>query len=128
MEKITGILKALSDETRLRILNLLYQQELCVCDIVETLGITQAKASRHLIYMKNAGFLKDRKQAQWVYYALQQDHQLKFMDHLVYDQLRNMPVCKADLEMLHARLEEKNRAHGELCSCENKRGQSNNER
>jgi Predicted transcriptional regulators len=54
MENITEILKALSDETRLRILNLLYEKELCVCDIMGTLEITQAKASRHLIYLRNA--------------------------------------------------------------------------
>jgi ArsR family transcriptional regulator, arsenate/arsenite/antimonite-responsive transcriptional repressor len=54
MENLLDVLKALSDETRLRILNLLYERELCVCDVMETLQITQAKASRHLIYMKNA--------------------------------------------------------------------------
>jgi len=54
MENLVDVLKALSDETRLRILNLLYEQELCVCDVMETLQISQAKASRHLIYLKNA--------------------------------------------------------------------------
>jgi ArsR family transcriptional regulator, arsenate/arsenite/antimonite-responsive transcriptional repressor len=51
MEKLLDALKALPDETRLRILNLLYEKELCVCDIMETLKISQAKASRHLIYL-----------------------------------------------------------------------------
>lgn len=55
MEKLIDMVKALSDETRLRIVNLLYERELCVCDIMGTLQITQAKASRHLIYMKRSG-------------------------------------------------------------------------
>lgn len=59
MEKLVDMLNALSDETRLRILNLLYERELCVCDIMGTLQITQAKASRHLIYMKNAGLYEE---------------------------------------------------------------------
>jgi len=58
------MVKALSDEIRLRIVNLLYERELCVCDIMETLQIIQVKASRHLIYMKNAGLYIKRK-----YYA-----------------------------------------------------------
>ena len=98
MKNLMDVLKALSDETRLRILNLLYEQELCVCDIMETLQITQAKASRHLIYLKNAGLVKDRKHAQWAYYSLAKDESLKFIDCLVYDNLRGLESYKNDLE------------------------------
>ncbi len=98
MENLLDVLKALSDETRLRILNLLYDRELCVCDVMATLQITQAKASRHLIYLKNAGLVKDRKQAQWVYYSLAKDDHLRFIDPLVYDNLRSLPVYQQDLE------------------------------
>jgi len=108
VEKLVEVLKALSDETRLRILNLLYEKELCVCDVMETLQITQAKASRHLIYMKNAGLVKDRKQAQWAYYAMQKDERLKFIDSLVYDNLRSLELYQGDLENLHTWLEQKN--------------------
>jgi ArsR family transcriptional regulator, arsenate/arsenite/antimonite-responsive transcriptional repressor len=102
MEKLLDVLKALSDETRLRILNLLYERELCVCDIMETLQIPQAKASRHLIYLKNAGLVKDRKYAQWAYYSISKDERLKFIDSLVYDNLRNQEPYKMDLENLNA--------------------------
>ena len=108
MENLTNILKALSDETRLRILNLLYERELCVCDVMETLQITQAKASRHLIYMKNAGLVKDRKQAQWAYYAMQKDEGLNFIDRLICDNLRGMELYQGDLENLNKWLEQKN--------------------
>lgn len=107
MEKLSDILKALSDETRLRILNILYEKELCVCDIMEALQISQAKASRHLIYMKNAGLLKDRRNAQWVYYSVVSDEGTKFIDSLVYDDLRNMEPYKGDLQNLNHWLEHK---------------------
>ena len=107
MEKLLDVLKALSDETRLRILNLLYEKELCVCDVMETLQITQAKASRHLIYLKNAGLVKDRKYAQWAYYSMSKDERMKFIDSLVYDNLRNLELYKKDLENLNGWLNHK---------------------
>lgn len=107
MEKLLDVLKALSDETRLRILNLLYEKELCVCDVMETLQISQAKASRHLIYLKNAGLVKDRKHAQWAYYALTRDDRLLFIDHLVHDNLRNIEPYKKDLENISGWLRNK---------------------
>ncbi|MDQ2087794.1 metalloregulator ArsR/SmtB family transcription factor [Herbivorax sp. ANBcel31] len=97
MEAVVDVLKALADETRLRIINLLYEGEMCVCDIVETLEITQTKASRHLIYLKNAGLVKHRKKAQWVYYSLIEEEGNQFIDKLVYDKLRSMDFFVSDL-------------------------------
>ena len=62
--------KALADETRLRILKLLSRRELCVCQIVEVLGIGQSKASRHLAHLKNARVVTDRRDGLWTYYCL----------------------------------------------------------
>lgn len=70
MEELTTIFKALSDETRLRIVKLLEQGELCVCDIVAALDMVQPKVSFHLSALKDAGFLKDRKQGRWIHYSL----------------------------------------------------------
>lgn len=100
MKTLVVTMKALSDETRLRIINLLFVKELCVCDIMETLQITQAKASRHLIYLKNAGLVTDRKQAQWVYYSIARDEESKFIDALVYDKLRKINTFHEDLDRL----------------------------
>ena len=108
MEKLLNALKALSDETRLRILNLLFEKELCVCDIMEALQISQAKASRHLIYLKNAELLKDRKHAQWVYYSIAFDERMKFIDSLVYDNLRKMELYQNDMQNLNYWLKHKN--------------------
>jgi ArsR family transcriptional regulator, arsenate/arsenite/antimonite-responsive transcriptional repressor len=66
------VFKALADETRLRILALLSRGEVCVCDIHETLGIPQSKASRHLAYLRRVGLVHDRKAGLWVYYSLAQ--------------------------------------------------------
>jgi len=105
MDKLLDILKALSDETRLRILNLLYERELCVCDVMNILQISQAKASRHLIYLKKAGLVKDRKYAQWAYYSVHKDERFKFIDALVYDNVRNMDPYADDLKNLMDRLQ-----------------------
>ncbi|MHC4198059.1 MAG: ArsR/SmtB family transcription factor [Planctomycetota bacterium] len=71
MDGAVALFKALSDETRLRILRLLAKGgELCVCDLVAALDITQSKASRHLIYLKHVGLVKDRREGLWSYYSL----------------------------------------------------------
>jgi len=70
MNDLLNIFKALSDETRIRILKLLEAGELCVCDIVAALDMIQPKVSFHLCVLKEAGLLKDRKQGKWIHYRL----------------------------------------------------------
>jgi ArsR family transcriptional regulator len=70
MQELLNIFKALSDETRLRILKLLEHGELCVCDIVAALDTIQPKVSFHLSALKGAGLLRDRKQGRWTHYRL----------------------------------------------------------
>jgi len=79
MVKMSIIFKALSDETRLRIVRLLEHGELCVCDIVAALDVVQPKASFHLGVMKEAGFIKDRKQGKWIHYSLNEADLFKRM-------------------------------------------------
>lgn len=63
--------KVLADEARIKMLWLLFNhRELCVCDIMEALEITQSKASRHLITLRHAGLVTDRKEGLWSYYQL----------------------------------------------------------
>lgn len=68
--KLIEILKALSDETRLRILSQILKNEMCVCEIEECLELTQSNASRHLTVLKKAGILESYKNAQWSYYRI----------------------------------------------------------
>lgn len=70
MRQTTELLKALTDETRLRILALLGQGELCVCDLIAVLQLPQSTVSRHLSLLKNAGWVTDRRQGLWMYYHL----------------------------------------------------------
>ena len=70
MEDILNVFKALSEETRLRILKLLEHGELCVCDIVAALDMIQPKVSFHLAVLKEAGLIKDRKQGRWTHYRI----------------------------------------------------------
>lgn len=62
--------KALADETRLRILALLLEGELCVCEIMAALELPQSTISRHLAYLRNSGWAKGRRQGAWMYYQL----------------------------------------------------------
>ena len=107
MIDIVDQLKALSDESRLRIVNLLYDRELCVCDILKVLDITQTKASRHLAYLKNNAFVKDRKEAQWSHYTLikKENELLKL---LVENYLRKEDMYQEDLKKLEKYFELKN--------------------
>ena len=70
MKKIAQKFKALSDETRLRILALLSVDEMCVCDLMAILDLPQSTVSRHLAYLRNAGWVEDRRQGVWMYYRL----------------------------------------------------------
>jgi ArsR family transcriptional regulator len=64
------LFKALSDKTRLRILNLLRTGELCVCDLVSVLDVPQPTVSRHLAYLRKVGLVTVRKEGVWCYYQL----------------------------------------------------------
>ena len=70
------IFKALSEEPRVRILNLLnYHGEMCISDIEQILDYTQTKTSRHMSYLKNAGIVGFRKSDQWIFYYIQDEVQ-----------------------------------------------------
>lgn len=70
MKKIARIFKALSDETRLRIISLLTVGELCVCDLMAILQLPQSTVSRHLAYLKNVALVDDRREGVWTHYKL----------------------------------------------------------
>ncbi len=68
--EITDIFKMLTDETRIRILNVLRENQLCVCEVQAVLAISQTNASKHLNKLKAAGLITDEKKSQWAYYYL----------------------------------------------------------
>lgn len=73
MRELVRVFKALSDETRLRMMMLLSKGEFCVCEIMQALDISQSRASRNLGILKDAGLLVDRRNGLWVHYSLRQD-------------------------------------------------------
>ena len=70
MNTTTDLFKALAHQTRLNILSLLLDGEVCVCRIMAILQLPQSTASRHLAILKNAGLVKDRPDGTWVHYSL----------------------------------------------------------
>lgn len=69
-ELMEELFKVLGDENRLRILNLLRKEELCVCEIIAILQATQSNVSRHLGKLKSEGIVIFEKRAQWIYYSI----------------------------------------------------------
>ncbi len=95
--------QSLADETRLRILSLLLaEQELCVCDIMAVLQLPQSTVSRHLSHLRNAGWLRVRREAVWIYYSIArplgplQQSLLPILRHFLHE----ADMAKADLERL----------------------------
>jgi ArsR family transcriptional regulator, arsenate/arsenite/antimonite-responsive transcriptional repressor len=99
---VVYIFKALADENRIRILNLLKNGELCVCDIEAVLGIKQSNASRHLNRLKTAEIIVSEKKSQWVYYRLNDNifKRFPFLSIIVSDEVEKISICKDDLELL----------------------------
>ena len=69
-ERAIELFHALSDETRLEIIELLRRGERCVCELTDTLDAAQSRLSFHLRVLKDAGIVRDRKDGRWVYYKL----------------------------------------------------------
>jgi ArsR family transcriptional regulator len=76
-------LKALSDETRLRILNILLERECCVCEVMQALDISQTRASRNLAALHDAGFLRLRKDGLWSLYSIDKDGMQEYLTDLM---------------------------------------------
>lgn len=83
LQKVEGAFKALADETRLRILNLLLERECCVCEVMQALGISQTRASRNLSALHDAGFLKLRKDGLWSLYSIDRERMKEHLSNLV---------------------------------------------
>ena len=94
-EKLLHTFKALSEESRLRILMLLKHGELCVCDIAENLDMTQPNISFHLSMLKEAGLIEDRKQGRWTYYSLNEsDLFIRFLLIGIFEKIGTRPLKK----------------------------------
>ena len=83
MRQTIRTFKALSDETRLRILNILLERECCVCEVMQALDVSQTRASRNLTALYEAGFLKLRKAGSWSLYSIDRDEMNEYLTDLL---------------------------------------------
>jgi ArsR family transcriptional regulator len=70
LAEMENLFMALSDQTRLRLLNLMREEEICVCFFTEALGESQPKISRHLAYLRKAGLVTARREGKWMHYRI----------------------------------------------------------
>ena len=107
MRDVIKAFKSLSDETRLRILNLLLERESCVCEVMQALEISQTRASRNLNELYDAGFLKMRKDGLWSLYSIDEEGMAGYRSGLVEavrKALENNEIAALDKERLILRL------------------------
>lgn len=103
MRELVKLLKVLSDESRLRVLNLLRQRECCVCEVMQVLGISQSKASRILAALYDVGLLKLRREGRWALYSVDPAPAKDYVDDIltgVGRALAGNPVAARDIERL----------------------------
>ena len=68
LPRLLAVTKALADESRVRILFVLRGRELCVCQIIELLGLAPSTVSRHMAILRQSGLVESRKEGRWIYY------------------------------------------------------------
>ena len=104
MNQLTNIFKLLSDETRLRMLVLLHQKELCVCELSGILDVPQPRISKNLSKLRDLNLVTDMRQEKFVFYTLKKDNPLLVHTlQSIMDHLDDYPILVAD----HIRLEDK---------------------
>nr|WP_175429447.1 metalloregulator ArsR/SmtB family transcription factor [Clostridium acetireducens] len=101
MYKLTNFFKLLSDETRLRIMVLLFHEKLCVCELCGIMDISQPKVSKHLAKLRNMAIVKDERREQFIFYYLNiEDEVLKKLLKDIVDNIEEYSVLKSDVEKI----------------------------
>ncbi len=103
MREFTKLLKVLSDESRLRVLNLLQERECCVCEVMQVLAISQSKASRILSALYDVDLLTLRREGRWALYSIKSQATPDYAQDIlagVRKALAANPVAAEDLERL----------------------------
>lgn len=103
MEETLKIVKALSDSSRLRALAALRGGELCVCQIIELLGLAPSTVSKHMSLLREAGLVEGEKRGRWVYYKLKEaadDPERAQLLDWVFNSIKDTRQVKGDLERI----------------------------
>ncbi len=100
LDIIVKLYKALADENRIRILNLLMFRTCCVCELAEIIGIKEASISRHMKILREARFISDEKIQNWVIYSINKniEEDNKFFLNHIKKSLLNDPKAVKDIE------------------------------
>lgn len=97
MEELCPFFKVLSDETRCRIFSLLLSREMCVCEVVGELKLSQSLVSHHIHHLKEVELVKDRRDGVWTHYSINQaklnEYKLRFLQGLQKASSAQIP-CK----------------------------------
>jgi len=110
LEKLTGTFRGLANPDRLRIVYLLAMSEmpLCVCEIVEALGLPQYQVSKHLRTLRGLNLIESRREGRWAYYSLARTQRVRRLAGFLIDSLPRQGMGE-ELDRLHKRLELRNR-------------------
>ena len=103
MHDLIKAMKALSEETRLRIVNVLLERECCVCEVMQALDISQSRASRNLGILEDAGFLKARRDGAWIVYSVDREtanRHAASLAKLIKNSTLNSEVVEKDKERI----------------------------
>jgi ArsR family transcriptional regulator len=103
MRDFVKLCKALSDETRIRILKVLLERECCVCEVMQALDISQSRASRNLGILEDAGFIRSRRDGLWIVYSIDEQRMNSYaapLIELLRDSLANEEIILQDRERL----------------------------
>jgi ArsR family transcriptional regulator, arsenate/arsenite/antimonite-responsive transcriptional repressor len=102
LRPMARMFKALGDDTRLRIVALLTQGELCVCHLEDVLEVPQPNVSRHLAILRTAGLVEARREGTWMHYSLaeREDPECAHQIDALCKQFGNRKLLKRDLEKL----------------------------
>lgn len=93
--RMAEIFKVLGDPNRLQILSLISRQELCVCEITSILNLSQSNVSQHLARLRSIDLVKERRNAQWIYYSLNQE-----AFPLITEILNSLPDMSSELKKI----------------------------
>ena len=115
MRDILKTFKVLSDETRLRVLNLLLERECCVCEVMQALDISQSKSSRGLTALYDAGFLKLRKDGLWSLYSIDKENMPEYQYQII-EAVKEALVGNKVIQQDRERLQKAERV-GVRCVC-----------
>jgi len=119
MRDLMAVIKALADENRVRVLMALRPKDLCVCQIVELLGLAPSTVSKHMAILKQARLVDSRKEGRWMYYRIAENSTVEAgeVTALVARLLANDPLAREDAKRIQQILQTD---RDELCRKQNR--------